>query len=278
MQAKEIANRFKIRCSAIGRIMGGNVGLTEKQAATLAGLIKRSQEAENGDAKPLTANMRRDLEDLQYKLNNPELPQGAKTYCIEWLKQQPEFYNRSKYYSNKYTEKGLIVEDHALDLASEVLGYGLLVKNEQRFNNDYIEGTPDNLQPDHVIDVKSSWDFSTFPVFEEENPNKDYDWQLEGYMDITGRDKARLIYCLLDTPINIIEREARHYSYANGYGDLTQDLYDEFLQRMTYKDVPDNLKVKAFDQRRNEENVRQIYERVKLCRKFIEEIITEFLP
>lgn len=278
MQAKEIANRFKIRCSAIGRIMAGQIGLTEKQLSELSKLIQRQQDAEEGKDKPLTANMLRNLEELRYKHNNPELPQGAKTYCLEWIKQQPEFYNRTKQYSNKYTEKGLIVEDNALDLASEVLGYGLLVKNEQRYNNDFIEGTPDNLQPDHVIDVKSSWDFSTFPLFEEVSPNKDYDWQLEGYMDITGKDKAKLIYCLIDTPINIIEREARHYSYSNGYGDLTQDLYDEFLQRMTYKDVPDSLKVKVFEQRRDEEKAKQIHQRVKMCRKFIEETVTKFLP
>ena len=85
---------FKIRASAAGRIMAGSIGLSEKQAATLASLILRKQKAEKGEAKPLTANMERDLKEFQEKHNNPELPQGAKTYCEQWLKEH--IYNRRK--------------------------------------------------------------------------------------------------------------------------------------------------------------------------------------
>jgi hypothetical protein len=37
----------------------------------------------------------------------------AETYCLDWLKSQPEFFNRRPNYSNKYTEKGILVEDES---------------------------------------------------------------------------------------------------------------------------------------------------------------------
>lgn len=274
MNATEIANRFKIRCSAIGQIMAGQIGLTDKQASKLGELIKRKTDK---DAKPLTANMERELEELQSTLNNPVLPKGAKTYCLGWIKEQPEFYNRKKEVSTKYMEKGLIMEDDALDLVCDVLDYDLLVKNEQHYQDDFITGTPDNIQKDHVIDVKSSWDFTTFPLFHDILPDTAYLWQAIGYMALTGKEKFRLIYCLLDTPINIIEREARNYSYKNGYGDLTQDMLDEFMERMTYENVPNRLKVRVYDFPHDPEKVKQIEERVILCRKFIEETVAKFV-
>ena len=78
--------------------------------------------------------------------------------------------------------KGLIVEDNSIDLIAEVLGYGMLFKNEQYFEDDHLTGTPDIIIPkkDTVIDAKSSWDIFTFPLFDTSVPNMDYWWQGQG--------------------------------------------------------------------------------------------------
>ena len=108
------------------------------------------------------------------------LGQTSKTYCENWLKEQ--LYDRKISFSNKYTSKGLIVEQESLDYIAEHLNYGLLVKNEQYFENDFLTGTPDVILKDHLIDVKSSWSFDTFPLFES-NIDKGYYYQAQGYMD-----------------------------------------------------------------------------------------------
>lgn len=147
------------------------------------------------------------------------LSDTAKTYCDHWIKEQ--IFNRKYSFSNKYTEKGLIVEDNSIDLIADVLGYGFLIKNEQYYENDYLTGTPDILPPNYnvVIDAKNSWDWQTFPYTEKECPNSDYEWQVLGYMDLTNRDFAKIAYTLLDTPDYLIEREAKRYCYNNGYDE-----------------------------------------------------------
>lgn len=206
------------------------------------------------------------------RAKNELLSATTKTYCQKWLKEQ--LFNRRENISTKYTQKGIIVEDHSIDFLAEQLGYGFLIKNEDSFENDFLTGTPDLLPPntDEVIDVKSSWSWTTLPLFEDSCPNKNYWWQLQGYMALTSRSKARLSYILSDTPIHLIEREARRYCFDNGYDELDSDIYDKFYADMTYNDVPSSLKIKTFDFDRDDDAIQQIYERVTQCREYITEL------
>jgi len=219
---------FKIRCSAIGKIMTNSRKKDETLGAT------------------------------------------AKSYCKGWVKEQ--IYARKIEFSNKYTQKGLIVEDNSLDFIAEQLDLGMVLKNESHLDNDTMTGTPDAILSDMVIDVKNSWDFSTFPLFETEIPNKDYYWQAQGYMNLTGKSKYKLIYVLSDTPLHLIEREMNSYKYQNGIDEIDQEMYDDFVRRMTYPDIPDNHKIKIFDIERSQANIQQINDRVIECREFINQL------
>jgi hypothetical protein len=254
--------KFKIRCSAISNIVGGNVGLTDKQTLDLAGLIAKEK---------LTVLQEQKMNDLIFKRDNPELPEGAKTYCKDWLKGQLLDYRYE--FSSKYTDKGNIMEDEAIDFIAEHLGYGMLMKNEDHFNDEFIIGTPDIILNDMVIDVKNSWDASTFPMFENEVPNESYDWQLQGYMYLTDKSKARLIYCLMDTPEHLIERDARWDSIRQGYEELEKSVYDKFVKNLTYPNVDPKLRIKVFDIERDEAKIQKIKDRVILCREYINELL-----
>lgn len=219
---------FKIRCSAIGKIMTNARKKDEILGAT------------------------------------------SKSYCKTWLKEQ--IYDRRKEFSSKYTEKGLIMEDNSIDFVAEQLGLGMLLKNEKHLDNDYMTGTPDVILKDMIIDVKNSWDFSTFPLFDEEIPDKDYYWQAQGYMNLTGKPTYKLIYTLMDTPIHLIEREMNRYKWDNGLDEVDQDLYDKFVEKMTYPNIEDKYKIKVFDIERNQEDINKINERVIACREFINQL------
>lgn len=200
---------------------------------------------------------------------NRLLSKTAESYCDLWIKEQ--LYNRKYEFSNKYTDKGIIVEDYSIDFIAKTQGYGFLLKNEELFENEYMTGTPDILPPneDVVIDAKSSWGWETFPLLETDIPNKDYYWQLQGYMALTGRKHARLAYVLTDTPVHLIEREARQWCYNNGYEELDMEIYETFLRKMTYADIPDGIKIKMYDIERSEEAIANIVEAVKKCREYI---------
>lgn len=194
------------------------------------------------------------------------LSQTCKTYLEEWQKEQ--LYGRKKTFSSKYTTKGNIMEDTSLDMASELLKVDL-VKNEEEFKDTFMTGTPDAIMSDAIVDVKSSWDAFTFPLFETECPNKNYWWQMQVYMGLVDRDKAHLVYCLTDTPKHLIQREANNYCFLNGYKHDDPNIFKEHEQRMTYGDVDAKLRVKSFLIERDTEAIKAIEQRVKDCREYI---------
>lgn len=198
------------------------------------------------------------------------LGKTGETYLKTWYKEQ--FYNRKRDFQSKYTQKGNECEDNSLDFVAEMLGLGMILKNEKYFENDFITGTPDAIIKDLIIDVKNSWDCFTFPLTEKECPNEDYYWQAQGYMNLTGLRQYKLIYVLSDTPRHLIEREAFFYAKNNGYEELDQDIYDMFEKKMTYPDVDFKNKIKIFDIQYNESAVNLIEQRVLECRKFLNEI------
>lgn len=191
-------------------------------------------------------------------------------YCEQWVKEQ--LYARKKEFSSKYTQKGNENEDNGIDMIAEHLDIGMLFKNEKHYENESITGTPDVVLKDLVIDLKSSWDCFTFPLLSDEIPNSDYDWQLQGYMELTGTTKAKLIYALTDTPLHLIEKEAYFYAKNNGYDtlEIESEIYEKFAKQMTYPDIPNRYRIKVYDIAYDAAKVSQIYSRVAECRKHIE--------
>ena len=123
---------------------------------------------------------------------------GGKTYLKEWVISQ--IFGVEKQIKSKYIDKGVIMEDEAINFAVNMLDIQFALKNETRFEDDYFTGEPDMILDDCIIDIKNSWDCFTFPLFETEIPNSDYFYQLQVYMHLTGKRKATLVYVLLDVP------------------------------------------------------------------------------
>jgi len=199
------------------------------------------------------------------------LGKTGESYLETWLKEQ--VYNRRKEFTSKYTNKGNEMEDNNIDFVADVLGYGMLVKNEQYFENDFLTGTPDIILPNEIIDIKSSWDCFTFPLYDSELENKDYYWQMMGYLALTGKSAAKVIYVLSDTPQHMIQKEAYWYCKQNGYEDLDIEIYNDFIKKMTYSEIPNELKIKSFTVERSEADIQLIYNRVVESRIFINKLI-----
>lgn len=203
------------------------------------------------------------------------LGKTAQSYLKNWLMEQPEIFNRRKKFSNKYTEKGLIMEDDALDLvASQLYDGKLLLKNEEHFSNGFMIGTPDCILKDEIIDVKSSWSWETFPLLEDELPSKDYFYQGQAYMELTGRDNFKVIYCLLDTPDHQIESECWSWCKRNGYGEPDDEIMEQFYQDMKYSDVDPAFRIKVFEFHKDQMVIDSINQRVEECREYLKQLET----
>lgn len=137
------------------------------------------------------------------------LSETTKSYVQEWLKES--IYGVRKEIKNKYLSKGLKLEDEAIDKAIEWLDLPFTLKNETFFEDDFFTGTPDLIVNETVYDIKCSWDCFTFPLFDKEISTKDYYYQLQVYMHLTGCKKAVLTYVLLNTPEELTYEEKHNY-------------------------------------------------------------------
>lgn len=138
-----------------------------------------------------------------------DISQTTISYVEDWLKER--IYGYQKEIGSKYINKGNALEVVAIDSVIDWLDLKMVLKNEVSLEDDYFTGTPDLILDDEVIDIKCSWDAYTFPLFDTEIPTKDYFYQLQVYMHLTGKRKARLCYVLLDTPEQLTYETPRSY-------------------------------------------------------------------
>jgi len=194
------------------------------------------------------------------------LSQTAKSY-IEDLFNELEFGYR-KEFSSRYTDKGLEMEDEAIQFASEQFDWEFVVKNTERFTNDYITGEPDINTDSLLADIKCSWSLDTYPMFEADLKNKDYYWQLQGYMWLTGKTEAELVYCLMNTPLQIVEDEVRRAHWKAGLIDEDIDLRHEVQTKHNYDNIPSKLRVKRYIVERDDKAIEKIIEKVEIAREY----------
>jgi hypothetical protein len=194
------------------------------------------------------------------------LSKTAKTYIHELILR--EKYGINKEFSSRYTDKGNQVEDIAIAMANEVLDVGFIYKNDENFQNDWITGTPDVITDEVLLDVKCSWDATTFPFFETEIPTKDYFYQLQGYMWLTGKTESLLIYCLVDTPLEIVEDEIRRAQWKFHKLEEDLDLRQEIESKHIFGNIPLNKRIKIFEVKRDEKVIEQIKEKIEVARVY----------
>lgn len=189
-----------------------------------------------------------------------------------------EKYGREKDVQTKHMLKGLMVEEDAITLYSRVRKR-MYKKNLETLSNDFIKGTPDLYEGESVrkaetiLDIKSSWDIFTFFNSTSVSLNKDYYWQLQGYMALTGAISSRLAYCLINTPDVFISDEKRRLMYKmNVFNEDNADYQlacSELDTLMIYDDIPFKERTLEIIIDRADFDIKKIYDRVKECREYM---------
>lgn len=205
------------------------------------------------------------------KTKGESLSQTTKTYLQELA--ISEVYGIRKEFSSRYTDKGNEVEEKSIALCNDVLNLGFIYKNEDNLSNDWITGTPDVNTNEILLDVKSSWDATTFPFFDTELKNKDYFYQLQGYLWLTGKTEALLCYCLVDTPLQIVEDEIRREHWKASLIEESLDLRDFVQSKHTFTHIPKEKRLKVFKIAKDEVVIEQIKTRIEQCREYYNELI-----
>ena len=185
------------------------------------------------------------------------LSETAKTYVMDNAKE--DFYGIRPNISNKFTEKGIKNEDLGIEMVNQArfMNYK---KNEERISTDWLTGECDINGKDTIIDIKCSWSFETFPVFQEEGDKSvkksGYDWQLRGYMLLYNKPFGEIVYCLTSTP-----------------ADLLSPWDDKDFHNVEHIDIPSRMtSVKIERDAGKEEEIRQQY---LLANEYYQECMAE---
>lgn len=212
--------------------------------------------------------------------SGPGLSETTKKHLLEcWIKEK---YGREKDVSNKYIEKGLAVEEDSITLYS-LNTKKFWKKNIETLDNEFIVGTPDLFDGETIKtasaikDIKSSWDIFTYFANFVTPINKDYGWQLSGYCALTGAESAGLVYCLVNTPEQLIWKAKDKLKWEMGIIDpsiseVYQQACDALEKAMTFDDIPREHRHVEFVVDPAEYPIESVYERVIECRKFLNQL------
>lgn len=244
---------FKGRCSSLGTLIQVT-SLTDKQLEDIAKYeVREKLEGKAG----LTDNMKAELERLRNKLANPELIDGAKTLLREWYAYKKGLDKGRSYI--KDVQKGILMEDYTIELVDDVIfGSQGLVKNEEHLSNDFIQGTPDVIGDDFVLDVKSTWDSKTFFNKLTDKVDIDYIWQLKGYCWLTNKSRGILGYGLVNTP-----------THACLMASFQNKPFEQIEYDCTYEHIPENERVIAYEIPIETSDSDKIEKGVLMCRDYL---------
>lgn len=216
------------------------------------------------------------------KTKSETISVGAKTYCKKWLKE--ELFGRREPIISKYLQKGLDTEEQALNVLVRVLKLGMVYKNEERKFDDFKTGECDFIHKGVIYDNKSSYSFDTFPLFEDKLDPKYYG-QMQVYLSLWGLEQAKVCYTLVDTPMDILERELKWIEGDNNkqqkalsliftekYWKECKDRFFRDADPIKFVSIEDKYRVKVFDVKRDNDYINKIHLKVKGCREYIEQL------
>jgi len=290
---------FLFRPHAVVKIMGGvPKALTTNQQKTYDDLFSRH----NGEGKKLTLKQIETLGSLSERKNAKcKLSDSTKKELVKLVYET--LTKRSSKIKAKYLDKGIQQEDKSITTYSIVLDK-LLLKNKERKTNDFFSGECDNSQG-MIRDIKTSWSFESFPLMDEVIKNSGYQWQLDCYMDLWNLKQSELVYCLVDTPIDLLNDEVKRLCWKNNILDpegnlnsdngkeliieticnhiFTVDGLEAFCQQSfiadiewfkgVFTEIPEEMRVKVFTHNYCEKRNSQLKEMIALARDYMDEIL-----
>lgn len=191
---------------------------------------------------------------------------GAESKTVQTELQQlykESVYGQTRELKSKYLDKGVLMEDKAIDATIEHLNLPFKLKNEKQFENEYFTGMPDLIFEEEklTVDTKCSWDWTTFPLFERffkengEPYSTFYRYYAQGqvYMELTGCRYHKVVFVLLNTPENL----------------------EPWKEQIDYADVAMKYRIREVTFPYSEDVIQVLQDEVKNCRTYLHELEDE---
>lgn len=177
-----------------------------------------------------------------------------------------------------FLKKGTDMESEAVELLSKIdnKSYQLVTDN---IENEYILGRCDIICPDKIIDTKISWNINAFLKSRTSKLTAKYWYQMQGYMELYNVSEAEVVFLLLNTPPELIEREKVKLQNRFMIGEIDRDKYeldiDNIESAFTYSSIPLNRRVFRYKIKREPQIFDTIYRKVEKARIWLNQFDKE---
>lgn len=278
-------SKWLCRCSSISRMMANssqNPPLTEKQELRVVELTQKGDK--NGSLPPGQAIELAALLEKTERSQDVVLSDSCIAYLLEAYAWETEkMFSITKEMDVEYFDRGRKTEPESVELLSFV-DNTIYVKNEFRFENDFLSGIPDVVgffEPEDLTvavksikDIKSCRDYPTFLYKIHKGTDTANEFQLKGYGDILECEDLGVAFTLPTMPESIRNGYKMKLAYKmdevstesprflKAWAELERSMIFDHMdpRKRTYK-----IPVAPFAQ--NEQIA--VYDRVKVCREWL---------
>lgn len=180
---------------------------------------------------------------------------GAKTH-IRGLASQ-DIFGVDFEISSKEMEKGILVEDDAIQMLNRVRGLSL-DKNKERKKNAWVTGEADlfDVANNRGHDIKCPWSIATFPICVADCYNIIYEWQMRAYMWLWDADEWEVNYALISTPEHLAKWEPASMHFVDH--------------------ISEHLRITTWHLTRDKGKEEEMKEKIEAARDYYRSVIEEF--
>lgn len=171
-----------------------------------------------------------------------------------------------------FLKKGSDMESEAVELLSKIDKSNYRLET-QTIQNEYLVGRCDIICPTKVIDTKISWNVNAFLKARTTPVSKKYWYQMQGYMELYNVDEAEVVFLLLNTPPELIEREKVKLQNRFMIGEIDREKYeldiDNIESAFTYSNIPIKKRYFRYKIKREPQVFDKIYKKVERARDWM---------
>ncbi len=172
------------------------------------------------------------------------------------------------------------MEGEAVQLLSKIdkMDYKLVTETTE---NDFLIGRCDIFCPEKskIIDTKISWNVNAFLRARTEPVSKKHWYQVQGYMELYNANEAEVVFLLLNTPPELIEREKIKLLNRFMIGEIDREKYELDMENIesafTYSNLPIKRRYFRYKIKREPQIFEKVYKRVEKARLWFHEFEKE---
>ena len=276
--SKQNFGDFKVWCSEIYSLFTIPNGIKplKRDFTRYERLIKSDDDKDDADIEFL-----RNFEQRIAIYNDPPL---SKTTISALMRQYGLLvYNKkvaAKGDPMSFLKKGTDMEQEAVDLLSKIdkQDYKLVTET---IENDYLVGRCDIFHPekDKIIDTKISWNVNAYLKARTAGISPKHWYQMQGYMELYNVNQAEVVFLLLNTPPELIEREKIKIINKFMIGAIDREKYELDIENIesafTYNNVAIKKRYFKYKVKREPQIFEKVYRKVEKAREWFAEFDLE---